>query len=108
MYFEKTFFEKTAWAHDEMNVMVHFVERYNWGAVEMTPAQYETIEETSYDPDTYDTVYNSGSRYEIKESEVKLFSDALNAIGVDFSGPKVTPSERVSSPDAEPIEAVME
>ena len=59
---EKTFFEKTAWAHDKMNVMVHFVERYNWGAVEMTPAQYESIEETSYDPDIYDTVYNSGSR----------------------------------------------
>ena len=103
---EKTFFEKTAWAHDEMNVMVHFVERYNWGAVEMTPAQYEAIEETSYDPDTYDTVYNSGSRYEIKESEVKLFSDALNAIEVDFSGPKVTPSESVSSPDAETLAAM--
>ena len=105
---EKTFFEKTAWAHDEINVIVHFVERYNWGAVEMTPAQYEAIEETSYDPDTYDTVYNSGSRYEINEFEVKLFSDALNAIEVDFSGPKVTPSESVSSPDAETLAAMMD
>ena len=94
---EKTFQEKTAWANDDMNVIVHFVERYNWGAVEMTPAQYEAIEETSYDPDTYDTVYNSGSRYEIKESEGKLFSDGLNAIEVDLSVPKVTPSESGSS-----------
>ena len=103
---EKTFFEKTAWAHDEMNVMVHFVERYNWGAVEMTPAQYEAIEETSYDPDTYDTVYNSGSRYDIKEFEGKLFSDGLNVIEVDSSGPEVTPSESLSSPDAKTLAAM--
>ena len=103
---EKTFQEKTAWANDDMNVIVHFVERYNWGAVEMTPAQYEAVEETSYDPDTYDTVYNSGSRYEIKEVEGKLFSDGLNAIEVDLSVPKVTPSESGSLLDAETL-AVM-
>ena len=103
---EKTFQEKTAWANDDMNVIVHFVERYNWGAVEMTPAQYEAIEETSYEPDTYDTVYNSGSRYEIKESEGKLFSDGLNAIEVDLSLPKVTPSESGSSLDAEILAAM--
>ena len=103
---EKTFREKTAWAHDEMNVNVHFVERYNWGAVEMTPAQYEAIEETSYNPDTYDTVYNSGSRYEIKESEGKLFSDGLNAIEVDFCGPRDAPTESSPSADAETIGAM--
>lgn len=103
---QKTFREKTAWAHGEMNVIVHFVERYNWGAVEMTPAQYEAIEETSYDPDTYDTVYNSGSRYEIKESEGKLFADGLNAIEVDFCGPRDAPSEGLSSPGAETLAAM--
>ena len=103
---EKTFYEETAWAHDEMNVMVHFVKRYNWGAVEMTPAQYEAIEETSYEPDTYDTVYNSGSRYEIKDSEAKLFSYGLNAIEVDLSLPKVTPSESGASLDAEILAAM--
>ena len=103
---EKTFREKTAWANDDINVIVHFVERYNWGAVEMTPAQYEAIEEMSYDPYTYDTVYNSGSRYEIKESEGKLFADGLNAIEVDLSVPKVTPSENGSSLDAETLAAM--
>ena len=94
-----TFHEKTAWAHDALNVIVHFVERYRWAAVEMTPAQYEAIEERSYDPDTYDTIYNSGSRYEIKDSEGKLFGDGLSTIDVDYCGAQADPSEGSSTPD---------
>tara|TARA_Y100000588_G_scaffold381206_1_gene466432 strand:+ start:379 stop:990 length:612 start_codon:yes stop_codon:yes gene_type:complete len=101
-----TFDEKTAWTHDELNVIVHFVERYRWAAVEMTPEQYEAIEETSYDPDTYDTIYNSGSRYEIKDSKGKLFSDGLTAIEVDYCGAQTTPSEGSSSPDDKTAEAM--
>ena len=103
---KNTFHEKTAWAHDELNVIVHFVERYRWAAVEMTPEQYEAIEETSFDPDTYDTIYNSGSRYEIKESEGKLFGDGLSAIDVDYCGAQADPSEGASIPDEDALAAM--
>lgn len=103
---KNTFHEKSAWAHGELNVIVHFVERYRWAAVEMTPEQYEAIEETSFDPDTYDTIYNSGSRYEIKESEGKLFGDGLSAIDVDYCGTQADPSEGASMPDDDALVAM--
>ena len=83
----KTFIEKTAWSHDGMNVVVQFAVSFNWGALDLTPAQYEAIEETSYDPDTYDTVYNSGSRYEIKDFQAPLFLDGPYSLEVEFCGP---------------------
>ena len=51
----------------------------------MTPAQYEAIEETSYDPDTLR--YSVQFRLSIRDQgiEGKLFSDGLNAIEVDLS-----------------------
>ena len=82
-----TFIEKTAWSHDGMNVIVQFAGSFNWGALDLTPAQYEAIEETSYDPDTYDSVYNSGSRYEIKDFQASLFLDGLYSLDVEFCGP---------------------
>ena len=72
-----TFIEKTAWSDDGMNVIVQLRGSFNWGALDLTPAQYEAIEETSHDPDTYDSVYNSGSRYEIKDFQASLFLDGL-------------------------------
>ncbi|MEC7537103.1 MAG: hypothetical protein VYB59_07380, partial [Pseudomonadota bacterium] len=75
-----TFIEKTAWSDDGMNVIVQFAGSFNWGALDLTPAQYEAIEETSHDPDTYDSVYNSGSRYEIKDFQASLFLDGLYSL----------------------------
>ena len=82
-----TFIEKTAWSDDGMNVIVQFAGSFNWGALDLTPAQYEAIEETSHDPDTYDSVYNSGSRYEIKDFQASLFLDGLYSLDVEFCGP---------------------
>ena len=81
-----TFIEKTAWSDDGMNVIVQFAGSFNWGALDLTPAQYEAIEETSHDPDTYDSVYNSGSRYEIKDFQASLFLDGLYSLDVEFCG----------------------
>ena len=58
-----------------MNVIVQ-LRAFNWGALDLTPAQYEAIEETSHDPDTYDSVYNRAC-YEIKDFQASLFLDGL-------------------------------
>ncbi len=100
-----TFIEKTAWSHDGMNVIVQFAGAFNWGALDLTPAQYEAIEETSYDPDTYDSVYNSGSRYEIKDFQASLFLDGQNSLDVEFCGPADS-SGQSTPPDDETLAAM--
>lgn len=81
---KNTFYEKSLWAHDEMNIIIQFVARYRWGALELTSAQYEAVEETSIDADTYDTHYNTGSRFDVQGCEGKLFIDGMDAVEIEF------------------------
>ena len=63
---KKTFFEKSLWTHDDLNIIIQFSAGYNWGALELTSDQYELIDEMSYDDNTYDSQYNAPSRFDIK------------------------------------------
>ena len=83
-----TFYEKSLWAHDGMNVIIQFVARYGWGALELTSAQYEAVEETSIDEDTFDPHYNTGSRFEVQDCEGKLFVDGMDGVEIEFCAAK--------------------
>lgn len=93
---KNSFYEKSTWSHNDMNVIIQFLDAYSWGAIELTSDQYESIEAVSVDADTYDTQYNSKSRYDISEFEDVLFIDDRNFIGVEFCTVK-------SSSDKDPI-----
>lgn len=79
-----TFYEKSLWAHDGMNIVIQFVAHYGWGALELTSEQYEAVEETSIDAATYDTQYNTGSRFDVQDCEGVLFTDGMDAVDVEF------------------------
>ena len=81
---KKTFYEKSLWANDDMNIVIQFAECCNWGAIELTSEQYESIEETSSETDTYDTQYNSSSHYDIKIFEKALFTHHNRFVGAEF------------------------
>ena len=102
---EKTFYAKSVWGHDDMNIIIQFVERYTWGAIELTSEQYELIDKVSYDADTYDTQYNTNSRYDIKEFEEILFVDDRNFIEVEFCTMRRT-AEKHPIPDNDTLEGM--
>ena len=79
-----TFHEKSLWAHDGMNVIIQFVARYGWGALELTSAQYEAVEETSIDGDAFDPIYNTDSRFDVQECEGRLFADGMDDVEIEF------------------------
>ena len=81
---KKTFFEKSLWSHQDLNVIIQFSAGYNWGALELTSDQYELIEEMSYDDNTYDSQYNAPSRFDIKDCEKRLFAHERHFFGTDF------------------------
>lgn len=81
---KKTFYEKSLWAHHDMNIVIQFATCYAWGAVELTSEQYESIEATSGRTDTYDTQYNSPSHHDIKNFEKMLFSFDKTFVGTEF------------------------
>ena len=101
----RTFYEKSLWAHDGMNIIIQFVECCAWGAIELTSEQYELIEETSYDTDTYDTQYSTPSRYDIKVFEGMLFTDDRSFVGTEFCTLRSS-SEKHSIPDDHTLEAM--
>lgn len=75
----ETFSKKYLWSHEDLNVHIQFVETYKWRALELTPEQYEAIEASSADTDTYDTQYNTESQYEILDTEGPLFAHEMCA-----------------------------
>lgn len=83
-----TFCQKSLWAHDGMNVVVRFAARCRWGALELTSAQYEAVEETSLDGDAFDPHFNTGSRFEVQECEGPLFLDGRDAVDIEFCAAK--------------------
>jgi len=83
---ENEFYEISLWFHDELNIIINFLTCYKWGAIELTSAQFEAIEEMSVDADTYDTQYNTGSRFDIQYFEEQIFFDGKNATVVTFCG----------------------
>ena len=102
-----TFYAKSLWAHDNMNISILFVERHEWGAIELTSEQYELIEETSYQTDTYDTQYSTPSHYHIKIFKELLFTDGRNLIGTEFCK-KTIPPKKYTKPDDNTLEAMSE
>jgi len=83
---ENEIYESSLWLHNELNILIKFLTCYKWGAIELTSAQFEAIEETSVDAVTYDTQYNTGSRFEIQDFEEKIFFDGKNDTEVAFCG----------------------
>lgn len=79
-----TFYEKTLWINEDLNISIQFSAGYSWGALELTPDQYELIDEMSYDENTYDTQYNAPSRFDIKVFERRLFANQKHFFGTDF------------------------
>ena len=79
-----TFYEKTLWINEDLNISIQFSAGYSWGALELTPDQYELIDEMSYDENTYDTQYNAPSRFDIKVFERILFANQKHFFGTDF------------------------
>ena len=79
-----TFFEKALWINEDLNISIQFSAGYSWGALELTPDQYELIDEMSYDENTYDTQYNAPSRFDIKVCERRLFTNQKYFFGTDF------------------------
>ena len=70
-----TFYEKALWINEDMNISIQFSAGYSWGALELTPGQYELIDEMSDDENTYDTQYNASSCFDIKVFERRLFAN---------------------------------
>ena len=87
---ENEIYENSLWTNGELNIIIRFVTCYKWGAIELTSAQFEEIEEMSADANTYDTQYNTGSRFDIQDFEGKIFFDGVNATVVDFCGASET------------------
>ena len=79
-----TFYEKALWINEDLNISIQFSTGYSWGALELTPDQYELIDEMSYDENTYDTQYNAPSRFDIKVCERRLFTNQKHFFGTDF------------------------
>ena len=79
-----TFYEKSLWINENLNISIQFSAGYSWGALELTPDQYELIDEMSYDENTYDTQYNAPSRFEIIVCERRLFANQKHFFGTDF------------------------
>ena len=79
-----TFYEKALWINEDLNISIQFSAGYSWGALELTPDQYELIDEMSYDENTYDTQYNAPSRFDIKVCERRLFTNQKHFFGTDF------------------------
>ena len=101
----KQFYEKSLWTHDGMNIIIQFVERCAWGAVELTSEQYELIEETSSENNTYDTQYNTSSRFDIKVFEEMLFTIDRKFSGTEFCKIRRL-SGKVTMPDDDTLEAM--
>ena len=70
-----TFYEKALWINEDLNISIQFSTGYSWGALELTPDQYELIDEMSYDENAYDAQYNAPSRFDIKVCERRLFTN---------------------------------
>ena len=79
-----TFYEKALWISEGLNISIQFSAGYSWGALELTPDQYELIDKMSYEENTYDTQYNAPSRFEIKVCERRLFANQKHFFGTDF------------------------
>ncbi len=79
-----TFYEKSLWINEDLNISIQFSAGYSWGALELTPDQYELIDEMSYDENTYDTQYNAPSRFDIKVCERRLFANQKRFFETDF------------------------
>ena len=79
-----TFYEKALWINEDLNISIQFSAGYSWGALELTPDQYELIDEMSYDENTYDTQYNAPSRFDIKVCERRLFANQKRFFETDF------------------------
>ena len=102
---KNTFYRKSLWDNEEINIIIQFAECFRWGAVELSPEQYELIEEESYDTDTYDTHYNTNSRYEIKTNDEILFMDSTYSLEVEFCKLRI-PAENYSKIDICTLEAM--
>ena len=79
-----SFYEKALWINEDLNISIQFSAGYSWGALELTPDQYELIDEMSYDENIYDTQYNARSRFDIKVCERRLFANQKHFFGTDF------------------------
>ena len=63
------------------------------------------MEEESYNTDTYDTHYNTNSRYEINTNDEILFTDSMCSLQVDFCKYR-NPKEKLSKSDSYILEAM--
>lgn len=79
-----TFYEKALWINEDLNISIQFSAGYSWGALELTPDQFELIDEMSYDENTYDTQYNAPSCFDIKAYERRLFANQKLFFVTDF------------------------
>ena len=104
---KKTFFEKSLWSHDVLNVKIQFVHCYSWGSIELKSEQYEAIEETSSDSHTYDTQYNTDSLYNIVEFEKLLFANDRSFVGTEFCTVR-DPSSRYPTPNNATLSAMLD
>ena len=66
---KNTFYRKSLWNNEEMDIIIQFAECFRWGAILLSPEKFELMEEESYNTDTYDTHYNTNSRYEINTND---------------------------------------
>ena len=102
---KKSFYEKSLWSHDDINVIIQFVHCYSWGAIELTSEQYEAIEKMSSDKNTYDTQYNSNSQYNVMEFEEVLFIDGKNFVGAEICRIK-DPLNKYKIPNDSTLESI--
>ncbi|MBH67283.1 MAG: hypothetical protein CMM58_02910 [Rhodospirillaceae bacterium] len=104
---KKTFYEKSLWTHDDLNIIIQFSAGYNWGALELTSDQYELIEEMSYDENAYDTQYNAPSRFDIKICEGRLFAYDRHFFGTEFCK-LIQPKDTQNGPDDRTFENMLD
>ena len=102
---KNTFYRKSLWENEEMDIIIQFAECFRWGAIVLSPEQFELMEEESYNPDTYDTHYNTNSRYEINTNDEILFTDSMCSLQVDFCKYR-NPKEKLSKSESYRLEAM--
>ena len=102
---KNTFYRKSLWNNEEMDIIIQFAECFRWGAIVLSPEQFELMGEESYNPDTYDTHYNTNSRYEINTNDEILFTDSMCSLQVDFCKYR-NPKEKLSKSESYTLEAM--
>ena len=102
---KNTFYRKSLWENEEMDIIIQFAECFRWGAIVLSPEKFELMEEESYNTDTYDTHYNTNSRYEINTNDGILFTDSMCSLQVDLCKYR-NPKEKLSKSESYTLEAM--